>query len=1275
METSTKPAWWESDRRLSRSPRSQQPGNAPALSLSDFEGRTKNDGYGHSVDASMGLSTKLRRPSSLRGPRPRVISINALPEGPEHDGASRSSSESQASEANATVGADETWAEESTSDRGHKHQSNRQDFKIDTVQRGDKISTSGSTFIQPGDVLSPGGNSNVVSSSFSAKAGEQPGVDDPPSAEEVIRGKLRSGGDGSGRRDKDSFRSKISKSSLNNPKLLETVEDAIRRLILPELAAAKREQSKKGGLEFPTRSSSGAQKVSETESTPGLTGVRRKLPMRRSGDDSEVLENYFPSISPLAQDVLPSRSEVPNADRVKNMAFSPAGEGIKPPHRRRKDKEREAYKDKESELSTSMVDLVPELGRTASGPRATSRSSLPYPSFSKAYSKEPVNSRDDVAVQVRNNPPEQEGTEEKEEGRRYRTKSRSKNDNLVESYKEIIHLPSPRDFERFEREVSEDTIIRDSDRFSKLRNFDKQSGLEARAIGAVLTAAALHKDHSEDYIDEKQARRRRRTKSRSISLAESYEDHEYEPGPPCPPMPLMSDINATGISRSSILSAATDKPHPASQERDGYLAGTPGLDREDRLSQEEVQGKRLKQENYEPWERYREYAVAAEPRIKYGDGDQDATDSHLKNSKNNKRRTVQVEYVAPRSRTQRGELSLSDSKTGAVAGAGLSSLHHRDDQKDPEPVEDQDDDYYHQGLPPHLRYVPYGQGRRGLSPIPTISLYKDENQDGQHRKNGRSHGFDSDHSNTIGRLKPTELEGSKSGQLNASDISSIPEYGFLDDRARSPERKQNRNLSPGEALAAGAAVGLIEVEVAGKLKTPSGPRSSRSLSRERIVVQRAVEKARGEESERRRTHRSSRSRSEIYEGLVQERHSTRGQNSDPAQEAVPRLSGMVKWAERSKENESPRNEVARPLHQLSGSHFSVSPSLKSDPGQHEVVGVDIEEAPGSLSRAETPRPIEWSINKELPPVPQRTLRRAANNTSAGVTDVENGTYMRESQRDGTLAGLSVRDERDKSVALGDGSMGSKAENKNLPIQTQTQGQENVWNSKLKIKDLRHHIGYTASSSPISPLSATIESNNSSLGLTGDLQAHPKEETLSPSAAKLPVPMDRLGDFFVPLVSPRCFKDSELQQISKLLRLGGRQAWSEIPRIYSVLRMIGHLETIDNFIDHGITDIWFPFSSMTLPQELSSSLQAQFLDVQACVFTKGLDLEKDKKKRHAHFGKNDTLPFDVSNLLGGGRLSQVHRIVSLISKREYARKRLRRRAGSRDEAEIKSFKVE
>ncbi|CZT46545.1 uncharacterized protein RSE6_06984 [Rhynchosporium secalis] len=74
------------------------------------------------------------------------------------------------------------------------------------------------------------------------------------------------------------------------------------------------------------------------------------------------------------------------------------GEVIRSSHRRRKEKESEKDKERGSEPSTSMADLVPELARTASAPGATSRGSLPYPSFNKACSKEAVNSRDDVRL-------------------------------------------------------------------------------------------------------------------------------------------------------------------------------------------------------------------------------------------------------------------------------------------------------------------------------------------------------------------------------------------------------------------------------------------------------------------------------------------------------------------------------------------------------------------------------------------------------------------------------------------------------------------------------------------------------------------------------------------------------------------------------------------------------------------------------------------------------------------------------------------------------------
>jgi hypothetical protein len=76
------------------------------------------------------------------------------------------------------------------------------------------------------------------------------------------------------------------------------------------------------------------------------------------------------------------------------------GEAVRSSHRRRKDKERDREKD--SEPSSSMANIVPELARTASAPGAISRSSLPYPSFNRAYSKEAVNSREDVRALVKN---------------------------------------------------------------------------------------------------------------------------------------------------------------------------------------------------------------------------------------------------------------------------------------------------------------------------------------------------------------------------------------------------------------------------------------------------------------------------------------------------------------------------------------------------------------------------------------------------------------------------------------------------------------------------------------------------------------------------------------------------------------------------------------------------------------------------------------------------------------------------------------------------------
>jgi hypothetical protein len=84
------------------------------------------------------------------------------------------------------------------------------------------------------------------------------------------------------------------------------------------------------------------------------------------------------------------------------------GEVIRRPHRRRKEKSSDTAsvkgKEADSEPVPSMADLVPELSRTSSAPGAMSRSSLPYPSFSKAHSKEAVNSIENLPIRPPSKP-------------------------------------------------------------------------------------------------------------------------------------------------------------------------------------------------------------------------------------------------------------------------------------------------------------------------------------------------------------------------------------------------------------------------------------------------------------------------------------------------------------------------------------------------------------------------------------------------------------------------------------------------------------------------------------------------------------------------------------------------------------------------------------------------------------------------------------------------------------------------------------------------------
>jgi heat shock 70kDa protein 1/2/6/8 len=153
-----------------------------------------------------------------------------------------------------------------------------------------------------------------------------------------------------------------------------------------------------------------------------------------------------------------------------------------------------------------------------------------------------------------------------------------------------------------------------------------------------------------------------------------------------------------------------------------------------------------------------------------------------------------------------------------------------------------------------------------------------------------------------------------------------------------------------------------------------------------------------------------------------------------------------------------------------------------------------------------------------------------------------------------------------------------------------------------------------------------------------------------------------------------YTDAEFIQISTYLRNTGRPSWSNVPRLYTVLRLIGQLPMLDAMVDQGITDIWFPFTPTSLPDDFSPSARAGFLKSQSAVLSKALRFEGGSDRKHTHFAQGEPLPFEVIGRLGFGAHGYVDKVVSTVSHREYARKLFRRTRGvSKDE--IKSFLIE
>ncbi|KAK3326370.1 hypothetical protein B0H66DRAFT_600498 [Apodospora peruviana] len=345
--------------------------------------------------------------------------------------------------------------------------------------------------------------------------------------------------------DQHSIRSTTSKaSSINNPKLLETVEDAIRRLILPELNALKREQSKHKSRRDSTTSSA------TSASRDDYASDRR----RSSGTDKNVTT---------------PRDSLKIKDR----------------------RDREARNDFDDSPAQSVV-----------------------------------------------------------------------SQETVEGSRHIDVTPG-----------------RSTDR------------LKAAAAGAALGAAAVAAHEAlKSPSDDKRTRRRRRAELRGrVSDHTAHDDGDSELLAPVPPMPLMSDINASEVTRASILSADSDRPHSATEELTPIREVSRGtLSAESSPTPTRTPATTL------------QALGAAHANVSHGD---------LR--------------ALPRQRTLE-----SDEQEDEYHHAGPSDAHEYDDEEYEETgpgymQPGQYGLYDTQDVPPPLKYVPYQPERRGLSPIPSVSGY------------------------------------------------------------------------------------------------------------------------------------------------------------------------------------------------------------------------------------------------------------------------------------------------------------------------------------------------------------------------------------------------------------------------------------------------------------------------------------------------------------------------------------------------------------------------
>lgn len=296
--------------------------------------------------------------------------------------------------------------------------------------------------------------------------------------------------------------------------------------------------------------------------------------------------------------------------------------------------------------------------------------------------------------------------------------------------------------------VSVEEATRDFEQTPKRSSDRLPAAALGAAAGALATAAVMHDTSNPE---DKRTRRRRRAEMRSRT-SESLPHEEYEDSElsvPDPPMPLMaSEVGTTmsGMTRTSILSADTDRPHSASEEL------TP--------IQEVSRGVLSESSTPTPTRTSRT--------LQNGLGTQHANISHgdLKalprrgtgNFEEEQHESTSLErnaHSAPYNEYEEEEYEEGHEAPGFMQPGGY--------------------DYYNtQDVPPPLKYVPYQPERRGLSPIPSVSGYTEAGSEAPNRDSRVTH--------TSGSMSSPEKVGREDAMGSPTSVpSNVMSREFGDD--------------------------------------------------------------------------------------------------------------------------------------------------------------------------------------------------------------------------------------------------------------------------------------------------------------------------------------------------------------------------------------------------------------------------------------------------------------------------------------------------------------